>query len=340
MRITRGAALALDISSSKCCRRHSVVQWLYSANFWGTIFMRSPSAARKQSWVIVLAGAIVATIGTGLYAEMLAGWLVTLDQVAEFVIAHWRALPVPWLTFYGVSILLLNSIAVFSGCKDVPHTRSAREWALDFHYRCEATQYFTCVILLAALGLAHFSFRSESVPGDQTLVETSLRFTPCAGLALAGLVIWSVGSAIVLLRLPSTIPAPVSAPDAELLQQHLAAELERLAEMVERQHPPAERTSATVAVLSEAVQAIYQDVQSLLNRPTSPIPDDLYQAQMALDRSVSDLRATVASLQDSLRQLSEANGSLLPPDRSPRPSIAQSELSQELKKLLEQMPRR
>src|SRR4051794_3517507 len=164
--------------------------------------MRSRSANKMHPWSIALVGAIAATIATGLYSEALAGWLLTIDLVPEFVTAHWHALPLPWLTFYGVSTLLLNSIAVFSDCKDVPHVRSAREWAANFRYRFETTQYFTCVIFLFGLAMAGFSFQFDSLPGHQALAETALRFTPCASLLLAVLVVWSVGSAIVLSRVP------------------------------------------------------------------------------------------------------------------------------------------
>lgn len=302
--------------------------------------IRSHAKTRIQPWFITLAGSIAATIGTILHAQISADGSLTLAQAAEFATAHWRAFPVPWLTFYGMSILLLNGIAVFILSRDVPHLRSAGEWAVDFCYRFGITQYFTCLILLLALAIAGFSFEFEYLPNDQTWVETALRFTPCVGLALAGLVIWSICSAIVLARVPVTTVAPASTSDGRLSDERLAAELERLAGVVEHQRPLAEGTSARIAALSEAVQAIYQDVKLLLNRQTSPISDDLSQAQAALDRSASDLRMTVGSLQDSLRQLGQVSGALVPADPSPRPSISRSELSHELKKLLEQLPPR
>jgi hypothetical protein len=291
--------------------------------------------------MVVLLSAVVATAVTLIFVP---ADLSSRDQVTEFVVAHWRSLALPWLAVYGVVALVLGTVAALK-------EGSARRYLI----RLASTQYFTSLIALLAVGLLPFVEARSAV---NLSIQDVPELIACGAILLGGLSGWIVLFAVILPRAPHVAGNIGTSPDLRLLQEIVASlrarpidaasDLIQISERIEQSNRSVLEgvKDLTVAVnqLSRSLRGDLGTLKNILIDGTAPATETLSAAQTVVERTATELRSAVALLDASLNRVAEAVASV--PEQtaqafvSPAPARARTELSNELRELLQQMPQR
>ena len=281
---------------------------------------------------VALIGLVAGTVGTMLYSYFETSASFTIAQLPEFAAEHWRSLAGAWLSFYGTSVLFLEGAAALGRSRSAPSLRTRRQGGVDFLYRLVANQYFSCLVLLFVLGWTGLSFEQAGSPA------IAVSFAPFIGLVVAGLVAWSVYSAIVLFGITAgwTTELPARrqlAPGLPVCPPDIERELQNLAGLIQEQRPLIEATRETTAALYDLGKAIHANLGIRSDRGQEP------SSEADSDHPAADLHTAVALLQGAIRELRGIRGSL---DKTHEPrteihasilAVDRSELAQELREL-------
>src|SRR5713226_8392864 len=104
------------------------------------------------SWQIIVASAAAATIAAALMFQ--PGGFPSRPELAALLLMHWPAIAVVWLGLYGVTTLVLTTLAAFLEVGSLTPRRVWDDGARRFFVQLAVTQYYTSVLALLGLGLS------------------------------------------------------------------------------------------------------------------------------------------------------------------------------------------
>ena len=297
-----------------------------------------------RSWQIIVASATAATIADALLFQ--PGGVPSRPELAALLLAHWPAITVVWLGLYGITALVLTTLAVFLDVRIVTPRRSWDAETGRYFVQLAVTQYFTSVLALLGLGLSHVPVETAPFLFLPSPIGGSPALAVCGAVAVAGLLgglflttafaatespEWrsrapGVRAARLLPEIseppPAQAPAPANAAaDVTQLAEarapaNVTADVAQLAELIEREQ---RSVLETVRDLATAVNRLRRDLRQGLVEIKVALQDrgseqatELGSASLsAAEDAATELRAAAAAVDASVARLGEFASLLL-----------------------------
>ncbi len=302
-----------------------------------------------RSWQIIVASAAAATIADALLFQ--PGGLPSRPELAALLLARWPAIAVAWLGLYGVSALVLTTLAAFLEVGSLTPRRVWDDGARRYLVQLAVTQYFTSVVALLGLGLsdvpvetAPFLFLPSPIGGSPALAA-------CGAVVVVGLlgglfltaVLATAESPELRPRAPgmragrllpeisepprasAAAPANAAADVVQLAEApapaNATADVVQLAELIEREQRP---VLEAVRDLATAVNRLRRDVRqglieikvALQDRGSGRATESGSASPSAVEDAATELRAAVMAVDASVARLGDM-ASLLSANESP-----------------------
>ena len=301
-----------------------------------------------RAWQIIVASAVAASIGAA--ALFLPGAAESATGDAALLEADWAGVTIVWLGVYSVVALLLSTAAAVRELDDAASGQARLDWPRRYLLRLGATQYFSAVVVLLALGLLAIAIPTAPFFAAPAAIRPSLALAACAVAILVGVLGWVAASVLAALRAPATSPA---GPDTQLLQETLellrARPAERVstnAELVEQLRQRDLSTLEAIKELAGAVNRVRNGISEIQrglqhrgpgqpDQGGSAVPADIADTASQLRTATVAVTAAVAKLEDVAAGLSNLPpAGVVPPSRGNPPAGSRSQLSSELQELL------
>src|SRR6266700_632469 len=156
-----------------------------------------------RSWHIIAASTLAATTA-GVLLVVLGG-LPWRSGIAALVIPHWPVIALVWLSTYGLVVPVLTTLAALLEGGVVTRRRA---WDDDrvrrYLVQLAATQFYTAVLGLLALGLSRVPVETTLFPALPSPIGDSPAFAACGAIAVIGLLGGLLTAAAVTSESPET----------------------------------------------------------------------------------------------------------------------------------------
>ena len=314
-----------------------------------------------RSWQIIVASAAAATIADALLFQ--PGGFPSWPELAALLLAHWPAIAVVWLGLYGVTALVLTTLAAFLEVGSVTPRRVWDDGARRYVVQLAVTQYFTSVLALLGLGLSHVPVETVPflfLPGP---IGGSPALAACGAIVVVGLLGGLFLTAALItaespelrsrasgIRAGRLLPEVGEPPRAQApAPPNAAADVVQLAELIERGQ---RSVLEVVGDLATAVNQLRLDLQQGLGEIKVALQDQGSgqsteagsASPSAVEDAATELRAAVAVVDASVARLGEM-ASLLSANETPAVAGrdapispgSRSQMSTELQALLRDM---
>ena len=315
-----------------------------------------------RSWQIIVASAAAATIADALLFQ--PGGFPSWPELAALLLAHWPAIAVVWLGLYGVTALVLTTLAAFLDVGSVTPRRVWDDGARRYVVQLAVTQYFTSVLALLGLGLSHVPVETVPflfLPGP---IGGSPALAACGAIVVVGLLgglfltaaLITAESPELRSRAPGKragrlLPEVGEPPRAQApTPANAAADVVQLAELIERGQ---RSVLEVVGDLATEVNRLRLDLQQGLGEIKVALQDQgsgqsteagSSASPSAVEDAATELRAAVAVVDASVARLGEM-ASLLSANETPAVAGrdapispgSRSQMSTELQALLREM---
>jgi hypothetical protein len=240
-----------------------------------------------RSWQIIVASAAAATIADALLFQ--PGGFPSRPELAALFLAHWPAIAVVWLGLYGVTALVLTTLAAFLEFGSVTPRRGWDDGARRYLVQLAVTQYFTSVLALLGLGLLHVPVETAPflfLPGP---IGGSPALAACGAVVVVGL----LGGLFLTAAL-------ITAESPELRSRASGIRAGRL--LPEVSEPPRAQAPAPANAAADAVQFAEAPAPANAAADTVQFAELIEREQRPILEAVRDLATAVNRLRRDLRQ--------------------------------------
>ena len=314
-----------------------------------------------RSWQIIVASAAAATIADALLFQ--PGGFPSWPELAALLLAHWPAIAVVWLGLYGVTALVLTTLAAFLEVGSVTPRRVWDDGARRYVVQLAVTQYFTSVLALLGLGLSHVPVETAPFLFLPSPIGGSPALAACGAVVVVGLLGGLFLTAALVtaespelrsrasgIRAGRLLPEVSEPPRAQApAPANAAADVVQLAELIERGQ---RSVLEVVGDLATAVNQLRLDLQqglgeikvALQDRGSGRSTESGSASPSAVEDAATELRAAAAVVDASVARLGEM-ASLLSANETPAVAGrdapispgSRSQMSTELQALLREM---
>lgn len=315
-----------------------------------------------RSWQIIVASAAAATVADALLFQ--PGGLPSLPGLTALLLMHWPAIAVVWLSLYGVTALVLTTLAAFLEVGGVTPRRDWDDGAQRYFVQLAVTQYFTSVLALLGLGLSDVPVEAAAFLFLPSPIGGSPALTACGAVVVVGLLGGLFLTAALLTaespelrtrapgiragRLLPEISEPPRAPAPA--PANGAADVVQLAELIEQGQ---RSVREAIGELATAVNRLRRDLRQglgeikigLQERGSGGSTEASSASSTAVEDAATELRAAAAAIDASVARLGEIASLLLLANETPAvagreaPTSpgSRSQISTELQALLRDM---
>jgi hypothetical protein len=259
-----------------------------------------------RSGQIIAASAVAATAVSAF--RFLPGVVLRPSGMAAFLLANWPAIAVVWLGSYGVTVLVLTTLAAFLQVSSGTIRPGWGDRMGRYAVQLAVTQYFTSMLALFALGLSRVTVETALFPVLPSSLDDSPALAACGAMFVIGL----LGGLLVTatrvmgespqMRLsapgiragrlfgqasaPPVAPAPAD-PVADAEEQPLAVPaLDGVAGAAQPPSPSPEPAPANVMIDVEQLAALIEQAQ----RPVLEAIKDLANSVNRLRRGLGEIK--------------------------------------------------
>ena len=234
-----------------------------------------------RSWQIIVASAAAATIADALLFQ--PGGFPSRPELAALLLAHWPAIAVVWLGLYGVTALVLTTLAVFLEVGSLTPAGVWADGARRYFVQLAVTQYFTSVLALLALGLSHVPVETAPFLFLPSPIGGSPALAACGAVVVVGL----LGGLFLTAAL-------VTAESPELRSRAPGIRAARL--LPEVSEPPRAQAPAPANAAADVVQ-----LAELIEREQRPVLEAVRDLATAVNRLRRDLRQGLGEIKVALQ---------------------------------------
>jgi len=138
-----------------------------------------------RSGQIIAASAVAATSVSAF--RFLPGVMLWPGGMAALLLANWPAIAVVWLGSYGVTALVLTTLAAFLQVRSGTRRRGWGDRMGRYAVQLAVTQYFTSMLALFALGFSRVTIETALFPVLPSSLGDSPALAACGAMVVIGL---------------------------------------------------------------------------------------------------------------------------------------------------------
>ena len=293
-----------------------------------------------RAWVTIGTSAVTASALTLLF---IPNDIIARGELSNFVTDHWDLITLAWLSIYGMLVLLVNTAAEYS--QGAAERSRDNERVKLYAAGLARTQYFTSILGVLLIGIGEWSLESRS--SYPLLIEHLPALVAYAAILLAGAIGWLL--LYVTLSSPPVGSRRENSMELRLLKE-IAALLrdrpERMLGISEQVGQSPEETDQTLRHEIRDVGLAVEQLSRMMAAELAPLKELVSReyptgVQAAIEQLAAEFQSSFALLDQSLHRVTQIRAEPMAAEGAPaasaQSSAARSQLSNELRELLQEL---